>query len=270
MGSYFHGTEWYASSMMTAVEPWSGHYDVMPVVWATAHVTQFTRIGWRYLKNGSGSGELPKGGYYTTIADPNRSDFTLNVVKIDHLHAACTRPSLPSFSVDPEAVTFYLDESMGSVTVLAVWYSNFENYTQDAPIFTRQADIHLSADRTFSLNVPVGSYYTVSTITKGPRKGAHAPPPASVPQFPLPYSDNFNGYSDSQEAAFWSDQIGAFEIHTDEATPSNKFMRQMVPLLPIGWSDQGSRGPVTVLGMREWEDVSVMVGKCEEVLIYKP
>ena len=47
VGSYYHGTNWYASSMLTAVQPWSGFYgdDIdggIPVVWATAHVTQFT------------------------------------------------------------------------------------------------------------------------------------------------------------------------------------------------------------------------------------
>ena len=38
------------SSMLTSVQPWSGHFDTLPVVWATAHVTQFTEIGWQYLK----------------------------------------------------------------------------------------------------------------------------------------------------------------------------------------------------------------------------
>ena len=52
-----------ASSLMQAIEPWSGHYsggsdNTLPVVWATAHVTQFAKLGWRYLKNGMGSGEL--------------------------------------------------------------------------------------------------------------------------------------------------------------------------------------------------------------------
>lgn len=44
VGAYFHGTNWYASSMLTSVEPWSGNYNTLPVVWATAHVTQFTKV----------------------------------------------------------------------------------------------------------------------------------------------------------------------------------------------------------------------------------
>lgn len=58
--------------MMTAVQPWSGHYEVNPVIWATAHVTQFTKIGWVYLQ-APGSGQLPKGGFYTTFIDPSGS-----------------------------------------------------------------------------------------------------------------------------------------------------------------------------------------------------
>lgn len=46
------------------------------------HVTQFTEVGWKYLLNGSGSGELPNGGYYATWVDPNSTHFTMNMVKI--------------------------------------------------------------------------------------------------------------------------------------------------------------------------------------------
>ena len=29
VGSYYHGTRWYASSILTADQPWSGHYEVL-------------------------------------------------------------------------------------------------------------------------------------------------------------------------------------------------------------------------------------------------
>jgi hypothetical protein len=41
------------------------------------------------------------------------------------------------------------------------------------------------------------------------------------------------------------------------AEDGNKVMRMMVPELPIGWSDHGSNGPMTLIGMREWQDVTV-------------
>jgi galactosylceramidase len=103
IGSYYHGTNWYASSMLTAVEPWTGHFSVadedLAVVYATAHVTQFTKVGWYYLAVGDGSGELQHGGYYVTLVDPKGTDWTMNIVKIDESHAPCTRPKLPDLQV---------------------------------------------------------------------------------------------------------------------------------------------------------------------------
>jgi len=79
VGAYYHGTNWYASSMLTSVQPWSGYYEMMEVVWATAHTTQFTEVGWKYLDSKHGSGQLENGGFYTTIVDPNSNNFTLQV-----------------------------------------------------------------------------------------------------------------------------------------------------------------------------------------------
>ena len=189
------------------------------------------------------------------MVDPNGSDFSINVVKINHDHAPCTRPPLPAFTVSAETVTFKLAENMGNATTLAVWFSNFQNASQG--IFVRQQDVHVGADRTFSLHVPVGAMYTVSTILSGPTKGSHGAVPPSTPAFPLPYADDFSEVRDSQEAQYFADQIGAFEVHTD--AHGEKVMRQMVPELPIGWSDHGSNGPMTLIGMREWQDVFVQV-----------
>jgi galactosylceramidase len=55
---------------------------VNPTIWATAHLTQFTKVGWKYLKAGAGSGDLPHGGYYTTLVDPAGEDWTMNIVKV--------------------------------------------------------------------------------------------------------------------------------------------------------------------------------------------
>jgi len=254
VGAYYHGTNWYASSMLTSVEPWSGHYEVNPVIWATAHVTQFTKIGWKYLANQSGSGELAHGGYYTTWVDPESSDFTMNVVKISHDHAACTRPPLPYFAVKEETVTFALAASMHAPAELQVWYSNFETYNSEPPLF-QHSTIEVQ-DGKFTLKVPVGSMFTITTLKTG-QKGGFDGIPTSSPSFPLDYHDDFQSTAESENAKLFADQIGAFEVHT--AADGRKSLKQMVPALPIGWSDHGSNGPVTIIGMREWQDVSVSV-----------
>ncbi|KAJ9439144.1 putative galactocerebrosidase [Diplonema papillatum] len=252
IGSYYHGTNWFASSMMTAVQPWSGYWENLEVLWATAHVTQFSKIGWKYLEVGAGSGILPKGGYYTTMIDDQGSDFSIFIVKISPEHARCTRPSLPNEPVSKETVMFKL-QNFPDVKSLAVRHSNYEN--DEKPQFEQLDDIQVSADGTFSVTVDAGDYFTLSTITTSV-KGSYQSP-TSEPAFPLPHDDDFSSYTTSEEAKFFMDQVGVFEVHTDSSNSSNQVMRQMVPEIPIGWSDGGSQGPVSVIGMKEWQDISI-------------
>ena len=58
------------SGPMKAIEPWSGHYEVQPAIWAIAHTTQFAQPGWRYLD--SACGLLPGEGSYVTLRSPGR------------------------------------------------------------------------------------------------------------------------------------------------------------------------------------------------------
>eukprot|EP00666_Eupelagonemidae_sp_cell4sb_P013812 gene13812-15885_t len=161
--------------MLTANQPWSGWYGVrgparnpaatdMPVVWATAHVTQFAKVGWRYLRRGAGSGELPKGGFFTTLVDGGGDDFALHVVKNSYDHAACTRPALPPSqqSVEAENVTFVLDASMGGAASLACWHSNFER--ERPALFQQLPDVRVGGDGAFTLSVVPGDFFTLSTV----------------------------------------------------------------------------------------------------------
>jgi galactosylceramidase len=214
VGAYYPGTSWFASSMLTAVQPWSGHYsEKMAPVWATAHVTQFSKVGWKYLTVGSGSGLLRHGGYFTTIVDPNSTAFSVHVVKNSFDHAACTRPKLPPSLKDvaPETVTFKLSDPGtlgGSVTKLACWRSNFE--LEDAILFEQQADVEVTASGTFTLNVAIGDYFTISTERTASHGSFPDDVPSSEPQFPLPYHNEFDDEPTSQQPRFFSQMIGAF------------------------------------------------------------
>jgi galactosylceramidase len=201
-----------------------------------------------------------------------------DVGKISEEHAPCTRPRLPHFNVSAETVIFELEDSIKTPTnALALWFSNYntDNNGGKATLFEQQKDIAVvteagSKKRLVTLHVPVGSHFTISTVRTAVKA---APPamPASQPSFPLPYADGFQSKPVSQEAPFLADQIGAFEVHyestagvvpapgSDASASANKVMKQMVPQLPIGWSDHGSNGPMTLIGMREWADVSVAV-----------
>ena len=231
LGSYYYGTAFYATSLMTADQPWSGHYgdddegrSAFPVVWANAHTTQFTQVGWKYLSVGRGSGELPRGGYFTTIADTaTGGDFTLLVVKISYDHAACIRPALPKFlgNMSAEEVTFVLDASMGTnVTELTCFKSNFQ-HGPASPMFEEQSPVRV-VNRKFTLHVSPGDYFSVSTV-KTARKGSFtiAVPP-SQPRFPLPLHDDFDSVAVSSQPKYWSNEMGVFEVHPDRMNTSNQ------------------------------------------------
>eukprot|EP01059_Diplonema_ambulator_P031982 TRINITY_DN605_c0_g1_i1.p1 TRINITY_DN605_c0_g1~~TRINITY_DN605_c0_g1_i1.p1 ORF type:complete len:823 (+),score=259.72 TRINITY_DN605_c0_g1_i1:38-2506(+) len=254
VGSYYHGTNWYASSMLTAVQPWSGYFENLEVLWATAHLTQFTKIGWKYLENRHGSGELENGGFYVTLVDPATDDFTIMIVKISWRHGECTRPPLPPYNVSDEVATIQLDPSMKAPADLVFFRSNFEEETKLS--FERQANINVT-NNAFTVPVRVGDVITISTIRTA-TKGHYDSPPSS-PSFPLPHYDDFESTVPSQEAPYCTDQIGSFEVHVDPANKNNKVMRQMVPQLPIGWSDHGSNGPMSLIGMSEWRDIDISI-----------
>ncbi|KAK7811403.1 hypothetical protein U0070_000384, partial [Myodes glareolus] len=66
VASYYEELPYGRSGLMTAQEPWSGHYVVEAPIWISAHTTQFTQPGWYYLKT---VGHLEKGGSYVALTD---------------------------------------------------------------------------------------------------------------------------------------------------------------------------------------------------------
>lgn len=120
IASYMKGTNWYRASLMTALQPWSGAYRVDPLIWVTAHITQFSQPGWLYAVNGTGpgtgSGLLQFGGSYVTLQSVDKSDFTIVVEKMSRDHSPCVRPNLADYTTAAETVTFKLGGSFAGVT----------------------------------------------------------------------------------------------------------------------------------------------------------
>ena len=49
----------------------------MPSFFVIAHTTQFSKVGYYYLKHGSGAGILKHGGSYVTLMDADTKDFSI-------------------------------------------------------------------------------------------------------------------------------------------------------------------------------------------------
>ena len=86
--AYYDDLPWPGDALMHAPEPWSGFYELGQVFWATAHTTQFTSIGWRYLGHGTGVGVLDYGGTFVSLTD-SQGNLTIIMETITPDNSAC-------------------------------------------------------------------------------------------------------------------------------------------------------------------------------------
>jgi galactosylceramidase len=255
IASYYSGLPYYRDGLMTAVEPWSGHYEVMGPIWISAHTTQFSEIGYMYLKAGSGVGHLADGGSYVTLMDPVTKDFTIVIETMSHDHSKCIRPSLPPYTVSPQMATFQLKGSMASVTSLNRWTSSLKYGSGSVSEYFIHGDNVTVESGTFTISLPVDTVVTLSTLS-GQQKGSFPDIPPSTP-FPLPYSDSFDSYPKYSEAQYFADQSGVFEITAAENKGGN-VMVQTVPERPVTWCDDANQ-PNTLIGSITWQNVTAEV-----------
>ena len=212
------GLPFLGAGLMTAVQPWSGHYSggdgggppsaapsLDGPLWTTAHTTQFTRPGWRYLLTGSGSGLLPGGGgSFVTLVPP--ADLSALTIVIEKVAGPCKCSANATPAPADGVVTFALAGGLpGPGTRLQVWR------TSAAAQFVRDAaDAAVAADGTLSVFVAADTVVTLSTLAGAGKGAPPAPPPPPAP-FPLPYADDFSGYpEDAAPLRLWADQTGSF------------------------------------------------------------
>jgi len=227
VSSYYDVLSIPGSGVMYANQPWSGHYDVQPAVWAVAHTTQFARPGWKYVD--SGCGLLDGGnGSYVTLKKPDGSG--------DYSIIAETTGCATS-----QTVTINLSNlSAGTVHV---WKSDPTNQ------FIQQADITPS-NGSFSITMEPQTIYSLTTTT-GQVKGAAASP-SSAP-FPSSYADDFESYGVGATPKYFADQVGAFEVY--QAAGETKALRQVITNRPITWVNDA--WPHTILGDQNLADYDV-------------
>ena len=218
------------SGLMRANTPWSGHYEVAPAIWVTAHTTQFAFPGWSYLEGGA-SAMLPGGGSIVTLESTNRTDYSAVIETFDAKHA--------------QTITFHLTNGL-STGVLHVWRTTrtkqFVNVGEITP-----------ADGAFSYTFEPESVYSLTTTT-GQMKGNASAPAAGL--FPLPFKDDFESYAPGSTPKYFSDQAGTFEVFT-RADGKGRDLRQVLPQRGIPWS--GEWQPYTIIGDAAWSDYEVSV-----------
>jgi galactosylceramidase len=245
VNSFYDRLDWAGVGILRAVEPWSGFYQIGRVLWVAAHWGQFTKSGWFFLQHGSGVGLLDNGGSYVALTDPTGQQLTIIVETMKRDSSQCAHSSSVHYNTTNQAATFQLDSSFAHVTQLFVFLTDLN--TKDVNQSFVYKGILTLNNGAFSLQLPVGVLYTVSTING--TKGTYQPPP-SMP-FPLPYQDDFDRSATSSEAAYFSDQSGSWEI-VDTSSSRGKTMRQMVTELPISWCSEAPY-PYSVIGNSSWK-----------------
>ncbi len=228
--SYYDCLALPGSGLMRANSPWSGHYDAQPAIWATAHTTQFTQPGWRYLDDACGI--LDGVGSYVTLRDRTTGDYSIIIETTD---------AKPESRCDLE---FHIGGGLSTGTV-HVWRSN------EAEQFAKLPDI-APANGSFSIKLDGQSIYTLTT-TSGQCKGTA--PNHRQSSFPMPYREDFEGYVPGKLPKYFSDQVGSFAVEK-RSDGKGQCLRQLVLDKSLGWGS-GNDHPLTVLGNSDWTDYEV-------------
>lgn len=217
--------------ILTAVWPWTGHYEIEPGLWMIAHFTQFIKPGWKYIDSGCGCDE--EGGY-VTLKQPEKPDYSVIIVN--------------KSGYEKE----YVFKFPADLKELYVWKTNSkEQFIMAGPVKPVNNSVRLVAE-------PY-SIYSI-TNTTGQKKGK---PENVIPKetgFPLPYDDDFAGYPFGKLPRFTLDQGGAFETDTDNGK-SCITQKITADIKPFDWVYRSTPDPYTLIGSLEWTDYKV----CAEV-----
>ena len=213
---------------MRTDQPWSGHYEVWPTVWATATLpSSQSPAGVTWTMRAEKSAPRRGQGTYVALRDPATNDWSLIV---------CTD--------GPTDVEVRVAASLKQGPV-HVWKSDA------LAEFVRLQDIQ-PANGALESALEGASVYTFTTTT-GQCKGTHGDPPAAMP-FPLPYAEDFHDYRNGETPRYFSDQIGTFV--TVQRPDGGMCLQQIVPQRGIQWH-RYETPPNTVFGSNGWRDYTV-------------
>lgn len=231
--------------LVSATQPWSGHYRIQPTLYVLAHTTQFVRPGCRYIDATStlSGGKFPTGSNGTdSVASavafrcPDDNTVTLVVETGDAKEAISA-----SFELKSQNSTL--------PDVLHVWQTCNETY------FERLPDSAIGQDGTLRVSLLPRCLYTFSSSS-----GQSGVPSAAIPapsRFPKSYADTFDGYPDQGTVRYFTDQGGSFNA-APSPSGSGMVLEQVVDVRPIEWGHNPD--PFTIAGdSQTWSNYSVFV-----------
>jgi Glycosyl hydrolase family 59 len=222
------------TGLMKAAQPWSGHYELQPPLWITAHTNQFAAPGWSYLDSAcrffGGDGGIREGWSITALRSLTTNDYSIIIETMD--------------AKEPQRVRLLISADLAQDD-LAVWRSIFKG-----ELFERQADLPVRNGECVITLLP-NAVYSLTT-TRGQGKGAPAHPIPESQPFPLPYSLDFDQAPLASPARFFCDHHGTFEVI---ARPDRRgeCLRQSMCSQGNCWGRRTSH-PLTTCGDKAWRN----------------
>ena len=268
ISAYSKGYDWYRCGLMNAMQPWAGSYGTFgsdagawsagPMVWASAHTTQFSAPGtWSYLAvgPGGGAGTLLGGGSYVTLVDAESGNFTVVVEKLSAA-SACIRAGSPSYGKTPERATLQLAGGLAAVTGLHVWRTHwaFGGPGDETEEFA-YAGLLPVVGGAVTLDVDMDSVYTLTTLAGG-SKGSHGIP-AQPSLFPAVWEDDFEACVPPAEASYVCDMSGAMECVASGDPAHGVVLAMQTPLIPV--PSGGDLNPHSLIGSLDTVNASLAV-----------
>lgn len=268
VSAFYDYLPWPRCGVAVANEPWSGAFEITSPTWAIAHTTQFSKIGWKYAKHGSGVNQLHRGGSMVTRISPDKDHFSIVIEKIDSYTSSCGHGADPDNHPVEEDVEVrlegaFLEAAMRAGGRLQVWRSNLassSDYGVNPPeeeLFQNLNPLDIeecgASCGIVRLTVRPEEIYTLTTLPIGEKTEVESPPHKP---FPFPFWQTFDDEAIGRPGWLWYDQMGAWEIQKspyDNDDQHGHVLRQVVPVWPNCWgykceSPSTYFGPTTMKG----------------------
>lgn len=258
VNAYYDGACYAPKQLITANQPWSGHYSADIGLWIARHFTKFADAGWQPVTSACfGDGEenhtiRNTNDNYVTLVSPDRKGLTMvltNDSETPRSYLAVIRnlPDLPANA--------YKIETTGSDDPEII----------DADWFRVSEKVRLTGvDGEIALPIVVKPFSIMTITTETDRTEAvygdeeikgDIPAPARME---LPFHDDFGYDAEFLKTRggmplYMTDQGGAFEVVQDTA---GNYLEQKIGRenLPTNWRFRGTPEPLTVFGDDLWSN----------------
>lgn len=228
------------SGMMKANTPWSGYYEVQPQLWIYAHYNQFAKPGWKLIESGCRYVER-RGWSVVTLADTSGTgDYSMIIETMN--------------AKEDQTIEFRLQ---GDFTdrPLTVWESSFKK-----TLLEKQPEKIDLKDGKIRLTLRPNTIYTLTT-TSGQQKGRSDNTIPEDIRFPSSWADNFDEDVLFQQAPYFMDYHGAFEVVQDKNS-GNRYLKQCATTPGHYWLFDNQPYPRTLFGDLTMKDVFLKLDFC--------